>query len=243
MRKNCAAASPEALVGGLEIRYQPQYSMTGNVCGLEASLRLNHPELGSIAAERFLPVAEECGLIVPLGNWLLDQLCSQSLQWQRQRLTPPRISFAISALQFLHADFAAQVQSTVTEHGLDPRMIELIVTESTVMRNRPEVAFQMRSLAAQGVNFAVADFGTSYSCLSHLHQLPVSTLRIDCSFVERISDPNWNIHHCAGHYRARPRTGFKSSGRRGGSCRPDGMPAHFALRLFARTIAGAGIVG
>jgi EAL domain-containing protein (putative c-di-GMP-specific phosphodiesterase class I) len=96
----------------------------------------------------------------------------------------------VSPLQFLHSDFSARVLDAVSRCGLDPRLLELIVTESTVMRNRPEVASQMRSLAALGVHFSVADFGTSYSCLSHLHQLPVSTLKIDCSFVERISEPN-----------------------------------------------------
>ncbi len=176
--------------GGLDIRYQPQYSIGGNLCGLEASVRLNHPQLGFIPADRFLPIAEECGLIVPLGNWLLDELCRQSLEWQQQHLTPTRIAFAVSPLQFLHADFSARLLSTVTARGLDPRLLELIVSEGTVMRNRPEVASQMRSLAALGVHFSVADFGTSYSCLSHLHQLPVSTLKIDCSFIERISDPN-----------------------------------------------------
>jgi diguanylate cyclase (GGDEF)-like protein/PAS domain S-box-containing protein len=175
---------------GLELYYQPQYSMVGNLCGLEALLRMNHPQLGSIAADRFLPVAEERGLIVPLGEWVLDEVCRQSMEWQNKKLTPLRISFCVSPLQFLHSDFSARVLNSVTRFGLDPRLLELIVTESTVMRNRPEVASQMRSLAALGVHFSVADFGTSYSCLSHLHQLPVSTLKIDCSFVERISEPN-----------------------------------------------------
>ncbi len=175
---------------GLELCYQPQYSMVGNLCGLEALLRLNHPQQGTIPGDRFLPIAEERGLIVPLGEWVLDEVCRQSVEWQNKKLTPLRISFFVSPLQFLHSDFSALVLSTVTRWGLDPRLLELIVTESTVMRNRPEVASQMRSLAALGVHFSVADFGTSYSCLSHLHQLPVSTLKVDCSFVERISEPN-----------------------------------------------------
>jgi diguanylate cyclase (GGDEF)-like protein/PAS domain S-box-containing protein len=175
---------------GLELYYQPQYSMVGNLCGLQALPRMNHPQLGTIAADRFLPVAEERGLIVPLGEWVLDEVCRQSVVWQNKHLTPLRISFCVSPLQFLHSDFSARVVDAVSRYGLDPRLLELIVTESTVMRNRPEVASQMRSLAALGVHFSVADFGTSYSCLSHLHQLPVSTLKIDCSFVERISEPN-----------------------------------------------------
>ena len=175
---------------GFEIYYQPQYSIAGHLCGLEAVLRMNHPQLGVMNSDRFLPIAEECGLIVPLGNWILDEVCRQSIAWQSQQLATPRISFSVSPLQFLHSDFSARVLSTATQRGLDPRLLELVLTESTVMRNRPEVACQMRSLAALGVHFSVADFGSSYSCLSHLYQLPVSTLKIDCSFVERISDPN-----------------------------------------------------
>jgi diguanylate cyclase (GGDEF)-like protein/PAS domain S-box-containing protein len=175
---------------GFEIHYQPQYSVAGHLCGLEAVLRMNHPQLGTIAADRFLPIAEESGLIVPLGNWILDEVCRQSIEWQRQQLSVPRISFSVSPLQFLHSDFSDRVLKTATQNGLDPRLLELVLTESTVMRSRPEVASQMQSLAALGVHFSVADFGSSYSCLSHLHQLPVSTLKIDCSFVERISDPN-----------------------------------------------------
>jgi EAL domain-containing protein (putative c-di-GMP-specific phosphodiesterase class I) len=121
---------------------------------------------------------------------VLDEVCRQSAVWQSLGLTSLRVSISVSLLQFLHSDFAGRVLSTVTQSGLDPRLLELIVTENTIMRNRPEVASQMRSLAQLGVHFSVADFGSSYSCLSHLHQLPVSTLKIDYSFVERITDPN-----------------------------------------------------
>jgi diguanylate cyclase (GGDEF)-like protein/PAS domain S-box-containing protein len=175
---------------GLEICYQPQYSIAGNLCSLQALVRLNHPQLGTIPSARFLPIAEECGLMVPLGEWILDEVCRQIMEWQNQNLVPLRVSFCVSPLQFLHSDLSARVLSIVTMRGLDPRLLELVVSEETVMRNRPEVASQMRGLAALGVHFSIADFGSSYSCLSHLHQLPVSTLKIDCSFVERISEPN-----------------------------------------------------
>ncbi len=178
------------LDGGFELHYEPQYSLAGHLCSLQAVLRLNHPQLGAVPASRFLPIAEECGLVVPIGNWVLAEVCRQSIAWQNQQLRPIRISFRVSALQFLQTDFAGHVLDTVTACGLDPRWLELVVTEDTVMRSRTETACQMRSLAAMGVHFSVADFGNSYSCLSQLHQLPVSTLKIDCSFVERISDPN-----------------------------------------------------
>ena len=175
---------------GLSIHYQPQFSISGSLSGMEALLRLNHPQLGILPAERFLPLAEETGLIVPLGDWVLDEICRQSLTWREQNLSPVRIAIRVSPLQFLHADFSARVVEAFAQHGLDPRWLEVVVTESTVTRDRPEIVSQMRSLAGLGVHFSVADFGSSYSCLSHLHQLPVSTLKIDCSFVERISEPN-----------------------------------------------------
>ena len=176
--------------GKFEMFYEPQYSLTGHLSSLEARMRLNHPQLGALSAERCLPIAEECGLMVAIGNWALDEVCRQSLAWQNQKLRPVRVSLRVSPTQFLHGDFAGRVAEAVTACGLDARWLELVVTESTVMRNRSEIAHQMRSLAAMGVHFSVADFGNSYSCLTHLHQLPVSTLKIDCSFVERISEPN-----------------------------------------------------
>jgi diguanylate cyclase (GGDEF)-like protein/PAS domain S-box-containing protein len=206
---------------GLELFYQPQYSMSGNLCSMEALLRLNHPLLGAVPADRFLPIAEECGLIVSLGNWVLDEVCRQSIEWQGRGLKPLRISFSVSPLQFLHSDFSLRVLNAVAQCGLDPKLLELIVTESTVMRNRPEVASQMRSLASLGVHLSVADFGSSYSCLSHLHQLPVSTLKIDCSFVERISDPNGTYTIVQAIIALAHNLGFKVVGE--GVDRPDQM--------------------
>jgi diguanylate cyclase (GGDEF)-like protein/PAS domain S-box-containing protein len=175
---------------GLELYYQPQYTVGGTLTSLRAVVKLHHPQLGLLPADRFLPVAEECGLIVPVGNWILEEVCRQTMEWQAQGLVPMRVAFHVSPLQFLHGDFSARVLSTVAQRGLDAKLLELIVTESTVMRNHPEMAAQMRNLAALGIHFSVADFGSSYSSLTHLHQLPLSTLKIDCSFVERISDPN-----------------------------------------------------
>ncbi len=231
---------------GLELFYQPQYSMSGNLCSLEALLRLNHPLLGAVPADRFLPIAEECGLIVPLGNWILDEVCRQSIEWQSRGLTPLRISFSVSPLQFLHSDFSLRVLNAVAQFGLDPKLLELIVTESTVMRNRPEVASQMRSLASLGVHLSVADFGSSYSCLSHLHQLPVSTLKIDCSFVERISDPNGTYTIVQAIIALAHSLGFKVVGE--GVDRPDQMECLRALgcdylqgQLMAPALSAAGI--
>jgi diguanylate cyclase (GGDEF)-like protein/PAS domain S-box-containing protein len=175
---------------GFELYYQPVYSTSGSLCSLEALLRLNHPRLGMIAPERFIPIAEECGLILPLGIWVLEEVCRQSVEWQHRGLKPIRIAFNVSPLQFMRSDFSTEVMRVVSQLELDPQLLELEVTETTVMCNLPEVARQMRSLAALGIHFSVDDFGTGYSSLSHLHQLPISTLKIDRSFVERISAVN-----------------------------------------------------
>jgi diguanylate cyclase (GGDEF)-like protein/PAS domain S-box-containing protein len=176
--------------GGFELYYQPVYSISGKLCAFEALLRLNHPRLGMIAPGRFIPIAEECGLIVPLGNWVLQEVCRQSMEWQRRGLQPMRIAFNVSPLQFMRSDFSTEVMRVLSQYELDPLLLELEVTETTVMCNLPEVTRQMRSLAGAGVHFSVDDFGTGYSSLSHLHQLPISTLKIDRSFVERISTVN-----------------------------------------------------
>jgi EAL domain-containing protein (putative c-di-GMP-specific phosphodiesterase class I) len=112
------------------------------------------------------------------------------VEWQRRGLQPIRIAFNVSSLQFMHSDFSTEVMRVLSQHELDPLLLELEVTETTVMCNLPEVMRQMRSLAGVGIHFSVDDFGTGYSSLSHLHQLPISTLKIDRSFVERISAVN-----------------------------------------------------
>ena len=175
---------------GFELHYQPVYSMAGALCGMEALLRLRHPRLGMVRPERFIPIAEECGLIIPIGQWVLEEVCRQSVQWQRQGLKPMRIAFNVSPLQFMRSDFSTEVMRAISQYELDPLLLEVEVTETTLMSNLPEVARQMRSLASLGVHLSVDDFGTGYSSLSHLHQLPISTLKIDRSFVERVSEVN-----------------------------------------------------
>ena len=175
---------------GFELHYQPVYSMAGGLCGVEALLRLRHPRLGMVLPERFIPIAEECGLIIPIGQWVLGEVCRQSVEWQRQGLKPIRIAFNVSPLQFMRSDFSTEVMHAISHHELDPLLLEIEVTETTLMCNLPEVARQMRSLASLGVHLSVDDFGTGYSSLSHLHQLPISTLKIDRSFVERVSEVN-----------------------------------------------------
>jgi EAL domain-containing protein (putative c-di-GMP-specific phosphodiesterase class I) len=176
--------------GGLELHYQPLYTRDGQLCGLEALVRLHHPILGMIYPDRFIPIAEESGLIVPLGNWVLDECCRQSREWQDRGFHQVRIACNVSPLQLTRFDFSSYVIERLHHYRLSPSALEMEVTESTVMRNIGQVARQIDTLARMGIHFSVDDFGTGYSSLAHLHQLPVQTLKIDRSFVERINEPN-----------------------------------------------------
>jgi diguanylate cyclase (GGDEF)-like protein/PAS domain S-box-containing protein len=176
--------------GGLELYYQPEYTADGVICGLEALLRLRHPRLGNVSPDRFVPVAEESGLIVPMGNWVLREVCRQSEEWRSQGLAVPRIAINVSPLQFMRMDFSRQVRQAVMETGIAADGLEIEMTETTVMRNLQDLGRQMRELAELGVHFSVDDFGTGYSSLQHLHELPLERLKIDRSFVERLCEPN-----------------------------------------------------
>ncbi len=176
--------------GGFEMYYQPEYAVDGRLCGLEALLRLHHPRYGMVGPDRFIPIAEESGLIVPVGYWVVREVCRQREEWRRQGLNVPRIAINVSPLQFMRVDFSMQVREVLTELGASPDNLQIEVTETAVMRNMEDVARQMRDLAEMGVHFAVDDFGTGYSSLQHLHQLPIQTLKIDRSFVERVCEPD-----------------------------------------------------
>ena len=136
--------------------------------------------------------------------------------------------FSVSPLQFLHSDFSlpGAANAMARDASLDPKLLlELIVTENTVMRNRPEVATQMRSLAGLGVHFSVADFGSSYSCLSHLHQLPRQHAQDRLLLCGAHHRPQWDLYHCSGHCCVGSQPGDEGGGRRSGARRPDGVPA------------------
>jgi EAL domain-containing protein (putative c-di-GMP-specific phosphodiesterase class I) len=143
-----------------------------------------------IYPDRFIPIAEESGLIVALGNWVMDECCRQSREWQDMGFHPVRIAFNVSPMQLTRFDFSSYVIERLRYHKLPPSALEMEVTESTVMRNIGQVARQIDLLARAGIHFSIDDFGTGYSSLAHLHQLPVQTLKIDRSFVERLNEPN-----------------------------------------------------
>ncbi|MGO9939213.1 MAG: putative bifunctional diguanylate cyclase/phosphodiesterase [Terracidiphilus sp.] len=173
----------------LRLAYQPLYSAEGELTGFEALLRFHHPKLGNISPARFIPVAEDTRLIVPIGNWVLREACRQLKRWHEAGLPRVHMSVNISALQFARDDFADMVASTFSECGLEPEHLILELTESVIMEDYASVVSQMNLLRQCGVHIAMDDFGTGYSSLSYIHRIPVDILKIDRSFIERLDEP------------------------------------------------------
>jgi EAL domain-containing protein (putative c-di-GMP-specific phosphodiesterase class I) len=169
------------------LHYQPQVDIvTGQIVGMEALVRWRDPEAGLIPPSSFIPVAEECGLIGPLSEWVLREACRQNKAWQDEGLPPARVSVNLSARQFQHHDIAKVVTKVLEETGLEPQYLELELTESTIMRNAEEAVLMLNELHALGIGLAIDDFGTGYSSLSYLKRFPVDRLKIDRSFVSDI---------------------------------------------------------
>jgi EAL domain-containing protein (putative c-di-GMP-specific phosphodiesterase class I) len=173
-------------MGDLSLDYQPQCKAGGRIFGFEALMRWRHPTLGSVSPSRFIPLAEESGLIVPMGEWALRQACAQTVAWQRAGHAGLRISVNVSAVQFNRPDWVDTVRHALRDTGLSPDCLELEITESLLLQNARETAANLFELRALGVSVAIDDFGTGYSSLSYLHKLPISTLKIDQSFVREI---------------------------------------------------------
>lgn len=171
----------------LELHYQPQVNLVnGSLSGMEALLRWRHPLLGTVPPLRFIPVAEETGLIVPIGEWVLREACRQAVVWRAQGYGSLRMAVNVSVLQFERDGFVQMVAEVLEDTGLCPEALELELTESAVMRNVEESARRMKQLRALGVSLAVDDFGTGYSSLSYLSRLPLNVLKIDRSFVTNL---------------------------------------------------------
>jgi diguanylate cyclase (GGDEF)-like protein/PAS domain S-box-containing protein len=173
--------------GGFCLHYQLQYKMNGEIRGMEALLRLPHPNLSYVSTDRFISMAEENGLIHPLGKWVVEEACRQLMLWNSGRTKPVRITVNVSPLQLMRSDFVAEVRQVISESGIDPAWLEMEITERVVL-NFDEIAKRMEQLAEIGIRFAVDDFGTGYSSLQHLQRLPISTLKIDRSFVQQLSE-------------------------------------------------------
>lgn len=173
----------------LRLVYQPLYSQGGELTGFEALLRFHHPRLGNISPGRFIPIAEETRLIVPIGNWVLREACKQLKAWHDAGHRRVHMAVNISALQFARDDFADTVAKIFSECNLAPEHLILELTESVVMEDYESVVRQMTLLKQCGVRIAMDDFGTGYSSLSYIHRIPIDVLKIDRSFIERLAEP------------------------------------------------------
>lgn len=172
----------------LLVYYQPQFDLkTRALVGLEALLRWRHPALGMISPADFIPLAEDTGLIVPLGQWVLKSVCTQAKAWQQQGYDPVRVAVNISAREFRQPDFVDNLDMILEETGLDPNWLELEITESIAMQNFDETIMTLTDLKIRGVHLAIDDFGTGYSSLNYLKRFPISKLKIDQSFVRDIN--------------------------------------------------------
>jgi EAL domain-containing protein (putative c-di-GMP-specific phosphodiesterase class I) len=166
----------------LRLFYQPQLDLrTGQVVGLEALLRWEHPERGLVSPAQFIPVAEDTGLIVPIGRWVLETACREAKRWQE--IAPLRIAVNLSMRQFRHPKLVEEVAEVLAQTGLEPGLLELEITESVVMEDAAATVETLGRLKALGVALAVDDFGTGYSSLGYLKRFPVGALKIDRSFV------------------------------------------------------------
>ena len=167
--------------------YQPQINLaTGKVYGVEALIRWKHPENVLIPPAQFIPVAEETGLIVPIGNWVLRTACIQVHEWNKGKKYPIKLSVNISVRQFISKDFASYVDRVLKETGLSPEFLELEVTESIFLQNTESVIATMNQLKQLGVRISIDDFGTGYSSLGYLKSFPIDSLKIDQSFIHSL---------------------------------------------------------
>jgi diguanylate cyclase (GGDEF)-like protein len=170
------------------LHYQPECAPDGSIRALEALLRLPGKSTGFISPDRFIPIAEETGLIGPLGFWVIEEASRQMKEWKERYSTVTRMAVNVSPLQLRSKDFAANVMEVIQRCEVDPACIEFEITERAVL-DFDEVSQSMRQLANAGITFAVDDFGTGYSSLQHLHRLPISVLKIDRWFVQRMDAP------------------------------------------------------
>lgn len=175
----------------LELHWQPVIDMRdGRITGAEALLRWNHGDSGRISPERFIPLAEETGLILPIGDWVLEQACRNAADWKAQGLEPGRLAINVSALQLQQEGYAERVGEVLSRHGLSPAMLEVELTESS-LQHGSAVQLALHKLRALGVHLALDDFGTGFSSLSMLKFLPLTRLKIDRSFIRDLAtDPN-----------------------------------------------------
>jgi len=155
---------------------------TGEICGYEALARWNHPEHGQVPPSEFIPIAEESGIILMIGEWVLRTACRQAASWDR----PYKIAVNLSPVQFAHADLAKLIHSILLETGLSPARLELEITESTIIADKSRTLHVLRQIRTLGVTIAIDDFGTGYSSLDTLRSFPFDKIKLDRSFMSEV---------------------------------------------------------
>ena len=173
----------------LVLHYQPKFQANGNaLIGAEALVRWQHPELGLLSPDAFIPIAERSGLILSIGDWVLDRACAQLRHWHDAGHPDWTMAVNLSPLQFGSSTLLETVQRTLDKHGLDPKRLTLEITETTAMRDVEASLLILHGLTAMGVNISIDDFGTGYSSLLYLKRMPATELKIDRAFVHDLED-------------------------------------------------------
>jgi len=173
----------------LRLVYQPKLDVaTGAIAGVEALLRWRHPELGELSPNRFIPLAEETGLIVPIGRWVMGTACAQNMAWQRAGLPPISVAVNVSPRQFSDENLLSDIDEALSVSGMDPTLLQIEITESMVMLNVERAVRLLGTIQARGVRLAIDDFGTGYSSMSVMKRFPIDTIKIDRSFVRDLPE-------------------------------------------------------
>jgi diguanylate cyclase (GGDEF)-like protein len=171
-----------------ELYYQPKVDLLdGRVVGMEALIRWRHPEKGLVGPDEFIPLAENTGLIVPIGRWVIEEACAQNKEWQLAGMPHLRVAVNISAVQFKQRDLLDTIKYALEASGLSPQFLEVEVTETVVMQNASQAIVTLEKLSEMGIHVSIDDFGTGYSSLSYLKRFPIDKLKIDRSFIRDIS--------------------------------------------------------
>ena len=172
--------------------YQPQVeAATSTIVGVEALIRWEHPEMGMVFPNEFIPIAEETGLIIPIGEWVLRTACAQMAVWHKAGFNELSVGVNLSSLQFRQGDIVKTIKNILATTGLDPQYLELEITESIIMHDVEEAIATLWKLKEMGLKLSIDDFGTGYSSMSYLKRFPLDTLKIDRSFIKDImTEPN-----------------------------------------------------
>jgi EAL domain-containing protein (putative c-di-GMP-specific phosphodiesterase class I) len=192
-----SATERQSLEGGLrhaiernelELHYQPIMNLTtGTLAGVEALIRWQHPTLGFVLPSQFIVIAEECGLIVPIGQWVLREACRQAKAWEEAGLPSFRLAVNISAVELRSQEFVSGVAAILAETGFDPLRLEFELTETFLMQDSKSTSLVLNALKELGVRLALDDFGTGYSSLSYMRRFPIDALKVDQSFVRDLT--------------------------------------------------------